>query len=109
MTRIKKLTAEGENLIHELDKSKSHLDELGSLHLLTAFTTALVPESVWQEVGRHRPAVLVVDSIHTIRDSTSDTLAGGRRALSALVAAFGPTAAPGPGWQWVWHRGPEKA
>ena len=34
-----------------------------------------------------------------------DTLAGGRRALSALVAAFGPTAAPGPGWQWVWRPG----
>ena len=33
-----------------------HLDELGVLDLLADFPRILVPEAVWQEVGRHRPA-----------------------------------------------------
>jgi predicted nucleic acid-binding protein len=35
-----------------------HLDEIGCLDLLSEFEAALVPEQVWQEVERHRPAAL---------------------------------------------------
>ena len=35
-----------------------HLDELGCLDLLSDFSQVLVPETVWQEVGRHRPGAL---------------------------------------------------
>jgi predicted nucleic acid-binding protein len=36
-----------------------HLDELGSLDLLGDFATVVVPEPVWLEVERHRPAALL--------------------------------------------------
>jgi len=35
-----------------------HLDELGSLDLLTDFPDVLVPDAVWREVDLHRPGVL---------------------------------------------------
>jgi predicted nucleic acid-binding protein len=35
-----------------------HLDEVGALDLLADFAEVLVPESVWQEVIRHRPDAL---------------------------------------------------
>lgn len=35
-----------------------HLDELDSLDLLADFASVLVPETVWQEVQRHRPQAL---------------------------------------------------
>ena len=35
-----------------------HLDELGCVDLLSGFGEVLVGEAVWQEVARHRPAVL---------------------------------------------------
>lgn len=35
-----------------------HLDEMGCLDLLDDFPTVAVPGQVWQEVLRHRPAVL---------------------------------------------------
>ena len=35
-----------------------HLDELGSLNLLSDFPEVLVPDAVWREVERHRPTAL---------------------------------------------------
>jgi predicted nucleic acid-binding protein len=35
-----------------------HLDELGCLDLLADFSAVLVPDTVWQEVTRHRPDAL---------------------------------------------------
>jgi predicted nucleic acid-binding protein len=35
-----------------------HLDELGSLALLADFPRIIVPETVWQEVEKHRPGAL---------------------------------------------------
>ena len=35
-----------------------HLDELGCVDLLGDFAEVVVPETVWQEVQRHRPVVL---------------------------------------------------
>jgi len=35
-----------------------HLDELGCLDLLSDFRDVLVPDAVWIEVARHRPAAL---------------------------------------------------
>lgn len=35
-----------------------HLDELGCLDLLSDFSEVLVPEAVWVEVLKHRPAAL---------------------------------------------------
>lgn len=40
-----------------------HLDEVGALDLLADFPQVLVPEVVWQEVFRHRPAALVHPSV----------------------------------------------
>lgn len=36
-----------------------HLDEINSLDLLTDFPYLLIPEAVWQETLRHRPAILL--------------------------------------------------
>jgi predicted nucleic acid-binding protein len=35
-----------------------HLDELGCVDLLSDFAVVQVPETVWQEVKRHRPSAL---------------------------------------------------
>ena len=35
-----------------------HLDEIGCLDLLADFQALVVPEQVWEEVARHRPAAL---------------------------------------------------
>lgn len=35
-----------------------HLDELGCIELLADFGTVIIPETVWQEVERHRPMAL---------------------------------------------------
>jgi predicted nucleic acid-binding protein len=34
-----------------------HLDELGCIDLMEDFAEVLIPEAVWQEVRRHRPAI----------------------------------------------------
>jgi len=44
-----------------------HLDELASLDLLLDFTYVLVPQSVWNEVTRHRPHALESGSGHLRR------------------------------------------
>ena len=35
-----------------------HLDELSALDLLSDFSAVFVPQDVWSEVERHRPAAL---------------------------------------------------
>lgn len=40
-----------------------HLDEVGALDLLVDFPQVMVPEAVWHEVARHRPAALVHPSV----------------------------------------------
>lgn len=40
-----------------------HLDELGSLSLLSDFGEILVPIAVWDEVARHRPQALIVGGV----------------------------------------------
>lgn len=46
-----------------------HLDELESLDLLADFGKVIVPETVWQEVQRHRPQALQSSSVLFIRQS----------------------------------------
>jgi predicted nucleic acid-binding protein len=40
-----------------------HLDEVGALDLLADFPQVMVPDAVWHEVARHRPAALVHPSV----------------------------------------------
>lgn len=40
-----------------------HLDELDALDLLVDFAGVLVPDAVWREVEKHRPAALTCPSI----------------------------------------------
>ncbi|OHC70822.1 MAG: DNA-binding protein [Rhodocyclales bacterium GWA2_65_20] len=40
-----------------------HLDELGALDLLADFHRILVPDAVWLEVAKHRPAALATAAI----------------------------------------------
>lgn len=44
-----------------------HLDEIGALDLLADFPRVLVPDSVWREVQRHRPAALSHPSLELER------------------------------------------
>lgn len=46
-----------------------HLDELASLDLLADFGKVIVPETVWQEVQRHRPQALQSSGVPFIRQS----------------------------------------
>jgi predicted nucleic acid-binding protein len=48
-----------------------HLDELDCLDLLGDFAAVLVPEQVWQEVERHRPASLLHPDVELQRISVS--------------------------------------
>ena len=49
-----------------------HLDELGCLHLLSDFQEIFLPDTVWKEIGQHRPSALkrtglsLLDSISTV-------------------------------------------
>jgi predicted nucleic acid-binding protein len=44
-----------------------HLDELHSLDLLADFDKVIVPDTVWNEVERHRPQALVGSEVKLIR------------------------------------------
>jgi predicted nucleic acid-binding protein len=62
-----------------------HLDEIGCLDLLADFQARVVPEQVWEEVARHRPAALesqVVDFLCVPVTLSSDPQ------LRALVKSF---------------------
>ena len=44
-----------------------HLDQLGCVELLADFPQVLVPETVWEEVRRHRPAALKEEMVRFTR------------------------------------------
>lgn len=46
-----------------------HLDELGSLDLLSDFSSVLVPDPVWLEVEKHRPEALAQAAFPLIRST----------------------------------------
>jgi predicted nucleic acid-binding protein len=48
-----------------------HLDELGCLDLLADFTRVLVPEAVWNEVHKHRPAALTHPDVKLVTVASS--------------------------------------
>jgi predicted nucleic acid-binding protein len=62
-----------------------HLDELGCLDLLRDFASVLVPDTVWQEVQRHRPSALRRRSVKLTRTSAA---AAATAELIALTQAF---------------------
>jgi len=44
-----------------------HLDELGCLHLLSDFKEILLSDTVWKEIGQHRPSALKRTGLSLIR------------------------------------------
>lgn len=44
-----------------------HLDELGCLHLLSDFQEIFLPDTVWKEIGQHRPSALKRTGLSLIR------------------------------------------
>src|SRR5437867_4502918 len=63
-----------------------HLDQLGCVQLLADFPRVLVPETVWEEVSRHRPAALKAETVCFTRTSASGSLSAELEALSRLLA-----------------------
>jgi len=61
-----------------------HLDELGSLDLLADFQV-WVPDAVWQEVQRHRPAALQRSILPYKHCYVSDTRTPSLVALSRVL------------------------
>ena len=49
-----------------------HLDEVGCVNLLADFAQVLVPDAVWVEVARHRPAALQHPDVPLRRTSLGD-------------------------------------
>lgn len=71
-----------------------HLDEAGCLDLLADFKQVLVPESVWREVARHRPAALAHSGIQLHRIAFAGTCSPELESLSqALLLHAGEKAA----------------
>ena len=62
-----------------------HLDELGAVDLLGDFSRVLVPESVWQEVERHRPAALAHPAVRLERVRAPATVSPELEALIRLL------------------------
>lgn len=57
-------TVEPDNIVVICDAGPLiHLDELGSLHLLSDFSRVLVPATVWHEVEHHRPSALSTSGV----------------------------------------------
>jgi predicted nucleic acid-binding protein len=61
-----------------------HLDELGSLGLLTDHFELLVPDAVWNEVEHHRPALFVSSSLHFRRTTPRGAPSPSLAAISTL-------------------------
>jgi predicted nucleic acid-binding protein len=61
-----------------------HLDELGSLPLLTDFQELIVPAAVWEEVERHRPSALHSNTLTFIKQDPTRI----STALQTLYDAF---------------------
>lgn len=63
-----------------------HLDELGSIDLLTDFAEILVPSLVWKEVEVHRPTALKHPNIPLRRIVASGPLPADLQATARLLA-----------------------
>jgi predicted nucleic acid-binding protein len=63
-----------------------HLDELGSLELLSDFADILVPSVVWSEVQRHRPALFKCRGVPLRRVIASGRLPADLQAIARLLA-----------------------
>ena len=61
-----------------------HLDELGALALLDDYKELLVPDAVWNEVDRHRPALFATTGLKVIRVVPQRTCSPALLALSRL-------------------------
>lgn len=59
-----------------------HLDELECLEILTDFETVFIPETVWNEVIKHRPSALPCNKVNFVCQSIIS--------LSAQVTALTP-------------------
>jgi predicted nucleic acid-binding protein len=71
-----------------------HLDESGCLDLLADFQQVLVPEAVWAEVARHRPAALTAPAVRLEKIATGGPVSPELESLSrALLLHAGERAA----------------
>jgi len=71
-----------------------HLDESGCLDLLADFQQVLVPEAVWTEVARHRPAALAAGTLRLEKIATGGPVSPELESLSrALLLHAGERAA----------------
>lgn len=62
-----------------------HLDEVACLDLLAGFSAVLVPQAVWQEVHRHRPAALTSPAVTFKRVQPPAILPAELEALSRVL------------------------
>ena len=62
-----------------------HLDELSCIDLLADFPTVLVPDAVWREVEKHRPAALTAAVVNLQRVAPPDPLPPQLEALARLL------------------------
>jgi predicted nucleic acid-binding protein len=62
-----------------------HLDELNCLDLLSDFSLILIPEVVWQEVFRHRPAISLPTALQCEQSRSAENLSDQLAALSQLL------------------------
>jgi predicted nucleic acid-binding protein len=51
-----------------------HLDELGSIELLSDFIEVIVPEAVWEEIARNRPSALNYKKLTKVVVPSSDDI-----------------------------------
>ena len=63
-----------------------HLDQVGCVDLLNDFPKVLVPETVWEEVMRHRPPALRGEPSRFDRARVPGSLSAELEALSRLLA-----------------------
>lgn len=63
-----------------------HLDEVGCLDLLADFAQVLVPDAVWVEVARHRPAALQRPDVPLSRTSLGEAISAELQELTRLFA-----------------------
>jgi len=62
-----------------------HLDEVGSMELLTDFPQVLVPLAVWEEVTKHRPNALTHSTVRFHKVTSSKALSTELDVLSRLL------------------------
>lgn len=63
-----------------------HLDELGCLDLLSDFPEVLVPEAVWDEVGKHRPGSMTKSGVGFLRTNPRNPVPADLQALTQIFS-----------------------